>query len=388
MYRSGIIAVFLLLASFSLYAQQKISGVITDKTTGEPVAFATIQAKNVQSTLTNKSGEFELIIPSTPLNIVISHLNYEGITVLVNEANDKLKIRITPKTLTLKEVSVGNPAIAIMQAASDKGVKAAERANYGKAFLRQIAYDSGKPSYMNEMFFDAEWRSYGLISWRPTQARNLAASKGLSYKNFSFYSLILSGYLTNNYSKKPLLGRVDSLYTFRLAGTFDQDGQEIAKIICTPKPKVKGQRFEGTYYINTATDNVLKIEGTIKGVHFSTGVLPVSVKNKETIFVAQYRINKDGDNVLDYSLLNTTNQLKLMGFGVQDTDLFATLYMTDDDHIDKSLLKEVVQQIDDTGTVKAMTFDANFWKNNQGIKRTEKEQSAIEILEKIPQVKP
>jgi len=34
-----------------------------------------------------------------------------------------------------------------------------------------------------------------------------------------------------------------------------------------------------------------------------------------------------------------------------------------------------------------MTYNETFWRNNQGVKRTEKEQSAIEILEKTPQVK-
>lgn len=366
-------------------AQQKIAGTITDKTTGNPVAFATIQVKDALSVLSNQNGEFELSVPALPVTLSISHLSYEGQTLKLS-TNEKLKIILLPKTLNLNEVMVGNPAIAIMQAASDKAVKNAEHANYGKAFLRQIAYDSGKPVYMNELFFDAQWKGYGLLKWRPAQARHLSASKGLSYTNFSFYSFVLSGYLTNNYSKKPLLGKVDSLYTFRLAGTYDQDGQEIAKIICTPKPKVKGQRFEGAYYVNTTTDQVLKIEGTIKGVVFHGGG-PVSVKNDETVFIAQYRINKAGDNVLDYSLLNTSNRIRLLGFGVQKTDLYSTLYMEDDAGIDQNQLKEISPQIDDTHTVKAMTFDAEFWKNNQGIKRTEKEKSAIEILEKIPQKK-
>ncbi|HEY0175619.1 MAG TPA: hypothetical protein VGC08_04525, partial [Pedobacter sp.] len=213
-------------------------------------------------------------------------------------------------------------------------------------------------------------------------------SKGMSYTNFSFYFLILSGYLPNNLHKKPLTGKttkVDSLYTFKLAGTYDQNGREIAKIGCTPKPFVKGLRFEGFYYVNTTTNDVLKIEGHLLGLNF-TGTGPVSIKNKETIFTAQYRLNKDGDNVLDYALLNTSNKLKVLGLGVKNTDLFSTLYMTDDENTDKGSLKELNAKIDDSNLVKAITFNADFWKKNQGIKRTEKEQAAIEILEKIPQV--
>jgi hypothetical protein len=383
---SNIVLFFLLIFSFTLQAQQKLTGTVVEKDTGAPVAFATIQAKNAKSTLTNGNGEFEIVVAELPARLSISHLNYGDVVTEVSNAAVPLKISLEPKVLTLKEVQVGNPAIAIMQDVSDKAAKNDKKSNYGKAFLRQIAYDDGKPVYLNEIFLDAEWKPYGLIAWHPTQARHLESSRGLSYTNFSYYSFVLSGYLPNTVHKKPLLGRVDSLYTFKLAGTYDQDGQEIAKIICTPKPVLKkGQRFEGTYYVNTVTNDVLKIEGSIRGVTFSGGG-PVNIKNLETVFIAQYRINKAGDNVLDYSLLNSTNRMKVLGFGVKDTDLYSTLYMVDEEIKDKSQLKEVSPKIDDTSLVKAITYDGEFWKKNQGIKRTEKEQRAIEILEKIPQV--
>jgi len=383
---NSIILLFLLLSSFTLSAQQKITGRVVEKNSGDPVAFATIQAKNAKSTLTNGNGEFEISVTDLPALLGISHLNYKAVTTKVSEASPVLKIELEAKVLTLKEVKVGNPAVAIMQEASDKAVKNYKKSNFGKAFLRQIAYDGAKPVYLNEIFLDAEWRPYGLIAWHPTQARHLESSRGLSYTNFSYYSFVLSGYLPNNVHKKPMLGRVDSLYTFKLAGTYEQDGQEIAKITCTPKPVLKkGQRFEGTYYVNTVTNNVLKIEGSIKGVVF-TGGGPVSVKNVETVLIAQYKLNKAGDNVLDYSLLNSSNRMKVLGFGVKDTDLYSTLYMVDDEPADQSLLKEVTPRIDDTNLVKAITYDADFWRKNQGIKRTDKEQGAIEILEKISQV--
>jgi len=388
MYRSGAI-VFLLLCTFSftLIAQKRVLGIVTEKNTGTPIAFATVQVKDAKSTLTNESGEFEINVTALPVSITISHLNYQSVTIQPKNNDTPLKITLDSKVLTLKEVAVGNPAIAIMQDASDKALKNARKSNFGKAFLRQIAYDDGKPVYLNEIFLDAEWRPYGLIAWHPTQARHLESSKGLSYTNFSYYSFLLSGYLPNSVHQKPLVRRVDSLYTFKLAGTYDQDGQEIAKITCTPKPVIKkGQRFEGTYYVNTVTNNVLKIEGVIKGVVF-TGGGPVSIKNIETIFAAQYRLNKEGDNVLDYSLLNSTNKMRIVGFGIKNTDLYSTLYMVDEENTDRLLLKELTPKIDDTNLVKAITYNADFWKNNQGIKRTEKEQNAIEILEKIPQVK-
>ena len=383
MYKSGaVLLFFLFFFFFFVFAQQKISGIVVEKNTGSPVVFATVQVKDQKSTLTNANGEFELTVAALPVNLLITHLNYAGGSFEVKIAGGKLKIVLDPQVMTLKEVTVGNPATAIMQDATDKALKTYNKSNFGKAFLRQIAYEADQPVYLNEIWLDAEWKPYGLIGWHPTEARHLQGKRGISYTNTSFFSFIFSGYLANSFHKKPLLRKVDSLYTFKLAGTYQLDGEEIAKIICTPKRVLREKRFEGAYYVNTVTNNVLKIEGVIKGMFFKSSG-PVSIKNKETVFIAQYRLNKQGDNVLDYSVFNTTNRLKMLGLGVQDTDLYSTLYMVDET-INPGTLEEVSLTINDSNLVKAMTYNEDFWKKNPGIKRTEKEQAAIEILEKTP----
>jgi hypothetical protein len=70
----------LLIISITIHAQQKLSGVVTEKNTGTPVPFATVQSKNAKSTLTNGSGEFEIDVPELPAGITVSHLNYEAVT--------------------------------------------------------------------------------------------------------------------------------------------------------------------------------------------------------------------------------------------------------------------------------------------------------------------
>jgi len=384
--KTGFIFIFLLLISAGLVsAQLKLTGTVTEKNSGVPIAFATVQIKDLKSTLTNESGEFEIVVPAMPATLTVSHLNYQPAALKVTETSNSLKIALVPKVLILKEVAVGNPALAIMQAASDKAFKTYDHATYGKAFLRQIAYEGGKPTYMNEIFMNAEWKPYGLLAWHPTEARHLKTANGISYSNTSFFSFVFSGFLANSSHIKPLLIKTGD-YTFKLEGTYAQSGEEIAKIICTPKPKIRGKRFEGVYYINTVTDEVIKIEGVIKGMLFS-GMGPISVTNKEAVFIAQFKVNAAGDNVLDYSIFNTRNKLKILGIGAQDTDLFSTLYMVDNEPVNKEELVEVKQTIDDSSVVKAMNFKPDFWKNNQGIKRTEKEQAAIGILENTPQKK-
>ncbi|MBB6272171.1 hypothetical protein HDF26_002628 [Pedobacter cryoconitis] len=383
MYKPGAFLLLLLFSSVCVLAQQKISGIVVEKNTGNPVVFATVQVKDEKSTLTNANGEFELTVSALPAHLLITHLNYAGGSFEVKTAGEKLKIALDPRVMTLKEVTVGNPAVTIMQDAADKALKAYNNSNFGKAFLRQIAYEANEPVYLNEIWLDAQWKPYGLTGWFPTEARHLQGTKGISYTNTSFITFILSGYLANSFHQKPLLRKADSLYTFKLAGTYLQDGEEIAKIKCTPKRELKDKRFEGVYYINTVTNNVLKIEGVIKGMSFKSSG-QVSIKNKETEFIAQYRLNKQGNNVLDYAVFNSINRLKMPGAGVQNTDLYTTLYMIDDDSINKNNLEKVSSNINDSNLVSAMTYNKDFWKKNPGIKRTEKEQAAIEILEKTP----
>lgn len=369
-----------------LSAQQKLSGTVVEKATNAPIPFATVQIKDGKSALTNENGEFEFMVKELPVTIGVSHLNYVAAILKVTTADQPLKFSMEPQVMTLKEVSVTNPAVAIMREVVDKAFKNYQKSYYGKAFLRQIAYDNDQPTYLNEIVFDAEWKSYGLIAWNPLQARHLQGPKGLSYTNSSFYSFILSGYLLNNHHKKPVLKSLDSLYTYRLLGAYEINGQEIAKILCKPRPILKGVCFEGTYYVNTVTHDVLKIEGIIKNLGFKNKGA-VRVENALTSLIAQYKLNKNGDNVLDYSVLNSDSRIKVLGIGVSNTHLYSTLYMIDEQEGDKSKLKPVTPDLDDSKLVSSITYNDDYWAQNQGIKKTDKERSAIEILEKIPQVK-
>jgi len=387
MYKPVALTFLFLLITFSLAkAQQKLHGRITEQNTGMPIAFATVQVKDAKRALSNENGEFELSVSTSPVNITVSHLNYIGISLQVSNPDQLLKISMAPQVMTLKEVAVGNPAIAIMQEVSDQAREHINQSFYRKAFLRQIAYSSDKPTYLNEIFFDAEWKAFSLTAWHPTEARHLTGSRGISYDNLSYFLFLISGYLPNNMNIKPLTKMVDSVYNFKLSGTYQQNGQEIAKIFCKPKAGLKKLNFEGYYYVNTVTNTVVKMEGTFNDMKF-TGGGPVSVKIEEIIFSAQYKTDKAGNSILDYASFNAVNKLKVLGMGIQRSAFSSILYLMDEDNIHKSELNPVKINVNDSQLTKAMTYNETFWKNNQGIKRTEKEQSAIEILEKTPQVK-
>ena len=365
-------------------AQQIIGGHVTDAETGKPIAFSTVTAAASLQTLSNETGEFELSLSNLPITLQVSHLGYQTRTLTIEKQSSAVNIQLIPKTFELPEAKVGNPALAIIQEAAKKAMENYKKTFPGKAFLRQTAYQAGKPAYLQEIWFDASWTAYGLLKWNPTESRRLAAGKGINYTNFSFSTLIFSGYLPNNLLLKPLRKSADSLYTFKLTGTTEKDGQEIARINCIPRTGVKDVRFEGDYYINTVTNDIVMIDGIIRDMKFTSSG-PMSIKNKETRFSAQFHLNDQGDNVLEYATFNLINRLKVMGFGTQDTELYNTLFLTTlPNTFPAAALEDVRPDINDQSLIRSMHTDPEFWQKNPGIIRTAKEQEAIKELEKIP----
>lgn len=377
-----LLCFFILSSIQAIHAQQTFTGHIIDAETKRVIPYATVTAVSAQTILANEAGEFELRPQIFPLTLQISHLGYQTTSVQLNsEQTGLIIINMTPRTFQLPEVKVGNPALAIIREATEKAMLNYEHIFPAKAFLRQMAYQAGKPAYLQEIWFDASWTAFGLIKWNPTQSRRITAGKGINYTNFSFSTLIFSGYLPNNVLLKPLSKKAESWYIFKLTGTMDKNGQEIARISCIPRKGITGVRFEGDYYINTVTNDVVYIDGLIREMNFQ-GSGHLSVENKESRITAQFRLNKQGQNVLEYATFNLLNRLKIAGAGKQqDTELYNTLYLTGLALSQNAALQDVNPDINDQTLVQSMHTNPEFWQKNPGISRTAKEQQAIKELE-------
>jgi hypothetical protein len=95
-----------LVAGFSAYSQIQINGLVTDITTGKPIANASIVIPNQKvATTTDTCGHFYLSSGQLPLRIEISHLSYEEQKLLVSAA-EQLFIQLIPKTYSISEVVV------------------------------------------------------------------------------------------------------------------------------------------------------------------------------------------------------------------------------------------------------------------------------------------
>jgi hypothetical protein len=369
---------------FYSIAQFKIKGKISNTEDQSPIPFATIQTDD-HKTISNENGEFEITVDALPVSIKISHTSFQGVQIEKKD-DSQLVIILKPVLLTLKEVVVGNYALTLMKNAGNKAKETYKESNYAKAFLRQIAYESGKPTYLNEIYFNADWRNYGLIKWKPTQTRHLKDKGMITYTNLGFFSLALCGYLFNDVHIKPLINKLDSLYTFKLKGTYQLGDEEIAIISCVAKTKINKMYFEGNYFINTATANVLKIEGIINNMKMTSSG-PFNIKNVGVNIMAEYKINNEGKNVLDLSTFNFKNKLTVLGVKAKESYFYSTLYMIDYKPIYNENLTDINSKTNDITTTKEMAYDSNFWNENQTIKRTEKESEAIKILESVKKAK-
>lgn len=84
---------------------QKITGIVTDKTTGEPVRGAMVNLGN-SKTFTNSLGEFELKVLSYRDTLKIVHFAYITYSKAISPVLIALHIQLEPAVIKLKEVRV------------------------------------------------------------------------------------------------------------------------------------------------------------------------------------------------------------------------------------------------------------------------------------------
>lgn len=385
MRQRSILYVFLLMIIPFLGFAQKIRGKITDEETNLGIAYVTVQTDAEHKTITNENGEFELKVMALPCAINISHVSYQPVKVNANDEN-LLNIKLKGVALTLNDVVVGNYGLSIMQSTYDRVKTNLEESQYARAFLRQIAYENDKPTYLNEVYFNADWKKYGLLKWLPTESRYLKGDSHISYSNLSYSALIFSGYLSNSQCIKPLSPKLDSAYSFKIKSTYKLGNDEIAVISCALKIKTNKVYFEGDYYVNTETFEILKLDGALKNFNLtSKGLMGVRLKSVD--LVSLYSASNTGKTVLDFSNLVFKSTITVFGIGTKTTELSNTLYMIDYKDIYNKDLKELQVKTDDVKMTKSMSYNPQFWQENQTIKRTAKEEEAVKILEEAPQAK-
>src|SRR5580658_496853 len=84
---------------------QKISGMVIDKTTREPIPGVLVNAGKA-TVRTNKLGEFEISLPDPADSLKITELGYKTTVVAPGKSNEFLTIALEPNITNLNEVTI------------------------------------------------------------------------------------------------------------------------------------------------------------------------------------------------------------------------------------------------------------------------------------------
>lgn len=144
MVRNFILSFALLFIAFQSYSQQSrvIRGSVTDKKSGEPVAYANIGIEGTYyGAASNVEGFFEFKIPAdlTSGLLFASAVGYQGFRIdLQNLAQESLKIEIEPTAYDIGVIDVSANSLVLFKAIKD-AIDALDR-NYPQKALAMTAY--------------------------------------------------------------------------------------------------------------------------------------------------------------------------------------------------------------------------------------------------------
>lgn len=98
----------LLLGSFIVNAQTKVSGVITDSGTSEPLIGVSIQVKGkVIGTVTNLQGEFEINTSTPrPFSLIVSYIGFQSQELQITTDNSEVNVSLEEQSILGQEVVI------------------------------------------------------------------------------------------------------------------------------------------------------------------------------------------------------------------------------------------------------------------------------------------
>lgn len=259
----------LLFLGFSTFAGG-IKGTIFDQN-GQPLPFATVYVKEVESgTTSNSDGIYQIQLKPGAYTITYQYIGYEALTKQITVGSDFITVDITLKeqVMVLSDVQIyagkEDPAYTIMRKAIAKAkfhiqqidrytarvyIKGTGRLKDAPFFLRKTLEKEGVTSdrvFISESVSEVEYirpNTYKekVISVYTTGESNDNASPN-GYVYGSFYEPELAK------SISPLSPKAFSYYRFEYDGTFREEGYEVSKIKVIPRSRGDNV-FEGVINI-------------------------------------------------------------------------------------------------------------------------------------------
>lgn len=374
---SHFIKLLLLLFVFTQksYSQNLVSGVILDSLTQIPIAGVSVSDINSRNgTISNADGEFQILTNSLPIKLLLSHLTYKKKTVIANKTGD-LRINLSVAAIHLPEFQTGNPAIAILNSVRRKALNDTTERQYYNAFYQKVSYLNGNYTKFQQMFLNVSCSSLGVERWQPTNVRNAM----LNHQKNIHQNMIVVAFLNTSVIHKHTNFPINSIdlsdnYEFKIKHYLNVGmNDEVAVITCIPTKKNKnGIKFEGDIFVNTQSDNLLKIVGknlyTVnKGWHH------------KVIIDINFKEDSRGFSVFDNLVLKDITTRPFQKYKNQDNIWLNFIHETKEFELQKSQPAFVMN---DKNIINEVPYCPNFWSKTIPIKQTRIDEEIIQYFEK------
>ena len=88
------------------YAQTRIHGVVTDKSSGGPLISANVLVAEGRGVVTDSDGNYSISVENGPYTMTISYITHETLTKEIKANGGQLELNFVRATKTLNEVKV------------------------------------------------------------------------------------------------------------------------------------------------------------------------------------------------------------------------------------------------------------------------------------------
>ena len=359
-----------------------VQAIVIDKNTRERIPHAHVYVDAENGTMTNLDGQF-VVTARRSDQIRVSFVGYETLAVSANEltlASDSIMpvLALSPAENMLSEVVVEPVDHIIRQliASYDKEYKSKKNKS-SRFYYRQTTNVLDNCTEYTEAFFNANSnfsiRNLGIVSGRYAYIDHDSLGSYTNVNNFQFLTELP---VRGNGSKaiEPLNNRYKDFYdiSYETLSSPTTGKPTHYKIHFTPKPNITATIIEATLYVSTLSRTLERYEGTVHNLqvrdaswkrfpilaHFDISYTRNRKFTEVQSVVVDATAMYDGLPYQFSSMLFNTGRLK------EKQNKF--IYIHDN----------LRKQIDTT------TYDPTFWKNNEIVKRTDLENSIIEMMEK------
>lgn len=384
--------IFVFLNLNLLFAQiSQLEGKVVDSE-NNPIPFASVFVENTNiGTLTNEDGDFFIRLQDEgSIILIVNHISFKRARIEIKIVETKIRIKLQPAIKILDEVKVSLRGLNTMKMAYSKIINS-EKEYSSSGFYRQITVENDdaisgvlESYYVLNMNSIKNIEKYNLVNGRYGLLKRDSTDFGFNFSNFKSLPLGFSN-ATKKVSKGkhilfPMLPKMGEKYNFTISEIIQNGESEIFKILCTPKDNTP-IAFQGVYYIENETFNLIRVEGEVIGdIGLNSEKNGWKFNNNGFSIIVNYRQNKDfyipeyirvkADTKVTYK--NKTKTFETVG------TLF--YYGYSDFRIRKG--KKPSIKTHDLKEVAKSKYDHIFWEKHNPLKYTLKEEKAVKMFDK------